>query len=339
MQRNQYRTLLMCVSVAVVLAAGCARKSGEGEDRGVMSELNTRNKQLGDGSDHPNSVVYPVVGHDSDTLACAVVQIVPLASGDQDGPNPLARITQKFGDIRVDGKKLWDEDWPHVDRSLKVFTEACSGVVYENRSTILTAAHCADRLLTNDSESLYVIAKRTACSDAVKTSYKRHRVKWATRYLSYKKGKKTDLDHDLDLMVLELEEEIKWSCPKQIAAKPVKKGERVTAQFHPFGLPQMRSTPALVVECGETQCTAQLDNGTGGSGGLLVNKQGEIVGVIQGNVYHEPRYGTSSYKLSSRPQPFTHASMLKSPKYPDNIGSPRCLPLMPNNRGVKPCPS
>lgn len=317
MQRNRMLRKLMFLNVAVVLACAPAMTKKPAA-RMWPSVIDYHN--WGNGADYPNNRLSPVRDGYGKKEKCAVVQIVKYEGvGDDNGDTPpdldADLIEESFGDVHIEGKPLLAKVWRHVSRDLKILKPACSGVVFESNSKILTAAHCADSLMEKKGDALYVIFGRTENADADGDEYHPYRVKAASRYLR---------NEHVDIMVLDLAESIDDACPKQVASEPVKRGDHVFAQFHPFGLPQMRSSRALVTKCGETWCAARLDNGSGGSGGLITNAKGDLVGVVRGNVDH--RLHGNYYGLPPRPQPFTRASILCETSH--NIGQPQWLDLI-----------
>jgi hypothetical protein len=292
----------------------------------LLDRINSNQTEIG-GSDHLDNALYPYPAEQLPPdaaaahakLACAVVQLVRLEHPDQ-----LRKITKTIKDLEINGTPFQPKSWPTINPEWKAMTPNCSGVLTEGNSKILTAAHCAHRLLPNKNVKLYAITGRTLKSDAEPAGHELHRVSKATRYLCSGPpcGEPGEI---IDLMVLQLETPISddRACSVTIAREPVQTGDSVFAQFHPFGLARMCSTAATVTACHETFCTAGLDNGTGGSGGALVNGEGELVGIVSGDVGHVTLAG--SLVFTAREQPFTRVSILD--QYPENIGTPPYLHL------------
>lgn len=328
----------MCVNVAVVLAVpACEGNDVPNKDVSDHGDLFGMIKGLEivaglvsancEGVDWEGHDFEPVKDGDNEEDACAVVQLIRLPREIENEGELLAAITGRLRDVRYYGRALSDHTWKHLDRDLAVLnTPSCSGVLIEGsdgKQQILTAAHC-DRILTEDT-TFYAIAGRTVDADGVGGAYPLYPVTVVSRFLCSGPPCNT-WGETIDLMVLEFKGPIQGACSLKIAGAYDFTAEPVFAQFHPLGLAQVRSTSMEVDACGKYACTAKFDNGEGGSGGVIVNKNNEIVGIVSGDV----DIGASDGKTYSFPsdllQPFTRASML-SDYSGKHIGAPRFLHL------------
>ncbi|NJK30942.1 MAG: hypothetical protein HC927_00260 [Deltaproteobacteria bacterium] len=204
----------------------------------------------------------------------AIAHVGPPLRGNLIGPlKQLEEVKQGFN-----GYSWCEEAWDTHDDNHHIFG-TCTGVLLDGDGPpqLLTVAHC-----------LSTLASHTVVFDHDAKNAKNG---WLTRHYGA-----TFLNPENSLANIECVEtcdqevdfaifRIDLPSPRRgMTLSSISPNAKPFALYHPLGLPLKRS-PRVKVEATDSKGrpTMKIDNGAGGSGGAVVDRPGELIGILTGN--------------------------------------------------------